>query len=309
MRAVPNSDHVLPADSQNHPGPLFKGVSIVAFPPGSSPENAGMHVGDTIIEYDGVENLTTETLSALATMRRPEGIRTRVIFVRNGCKHGLTLPPGPLGISAIDATIHGPFKNPEVDAEIDSSVERLVQFIMSELAQGASKRTMKRTLVQNGWDRKEATLFVDQVANETGAYPNIRAVLEENKNGVKWLALVVVLDIAFHSCLDYDPHDGWASVIENGILGGALLVMLVWAWVVYRKRLIRPEPEKIKNWAALFRPTQGNLQITKSYRGRVELALDLLSSGLRIARLVILFVALLAILLIMCAISWDSLTR
>lgn len=66
-----------------------------------------MEKGDVIVEYDGVGDLTVQRLATLTATLRTEGMRTDMVFMRNGQEYSLTLPYGPLGISAMDATIQG----------------------------------------------------------------------------------------------------------------------------------------------------------------------------------------------------------
>jgi hypothetical protein len=95
------------ASAQRQSKLLLTGVSILGFSTESSAKAAGMEKGDLIIECDGVGNLTTEKLTALTATTKPAGSETRVVFLRDGKEHSVTLPPGPLGISAMDATIQG----------------------------------------------------------------------------------------------------------------------------------------------------------------------------------------------------------
>jgi hypothetical protein len=95
------------AESLGQAHPAAKGVSILGFRLQSSAREAGMKKGDVIIEYDGVRNLTTETLSSLTAAARPEGIGINVVFLRDGQQDTLRVPSGPLGISAMDTTIQG----------------------------------------------------------------------------------------------------------------------------------------------------------------------------------------------------------
>jgi hypothetical protein len=84
-----------------------KGVSILGFSPESRAQKAGMEKGDVIVQYSGIGDLTVQRLATLTTTLRAEGIPTGVILMRNGGEHSLTLPYGPLGISAMDTTIQG----------------------------------------------------------------------------------------------------------------------------------------------------------------------------------------------------------
>ena len=101
------------AKSQAEVHPPIKGVSILGFSPQSSAEKAGMQKGDVIIEYDGVGNLTTDQLAALTATTTFKGTQLRVVFVRGGREHSLSVAPGSLGISAMDSTIQGSFGKPQ----------------------------------------------------------------------------------------------------------------------------------------------------------------------------------------------------
>jgi hypothetical protein len=82
------------------------GVSILGFKSGSIAGKAGMQNGDIIVEYDGMRNLTTDKLTALTTVTKPEGTQVRVVFMRAGHESSTLVPPGPLGISVLDTTTH-----------------------------------------------------------------------------------------------------------------------------------------------------------------------------------------------------------
>jgi hypothetical protein len=85
---------------------VVEGVSILEFEPESSAREAGMHMGDVIIEYASEKDLTIEKLSAVMAKRGLEGSQVCVVFVRDGQRSSQTLPPGPLGISAMNTTIN-----------------------------------------------------------------------------------------------------------------------------------------------------------------------------------------------------------
>lgn len=102
-----SSDNSSYASAQNQSKLLLTGVSILGFSSDSSALAAGMEKGDLIIQYSAVGNLTTEKLTALTAATKPAGSEIRVGFLRDGKEHSVTLPPGPLGISAMDATIQG----------------------------------------------------------------------------------------------------------------------------------------------------------------------------------------------------------
>jgi hypothetical protein len=105
LSAPNNSDNTPRATAQREAHLPAKGVSILGFSEISVAREAGMKKGDVIIGYGGERNLTTETLSSLAARKGTGGIGIDVVFLRDGLQETLTLPPGSLGISAIDTTI------------------------------------------------------------------------------------------------------------------------------------------------------------------------------------------------------------
>lgn len=102
-----NSSYTSRATSQRQERPSVQGVKILGFRAKSGAREAGMQKDDVIIEYGGTRNLTTETLLALTTMTRPDGTGVGVAFLRNGREYSLPMPPGPLGISAMDTMTQG----------------------------------------------------------------------------------------------------------------------------------------------------------------------------------------------------------
>jgi S1-C subfamily serine protease len=97
-------------DRQSEDRPLDKGVLILGFRPESTTEKGGMKKGDVIVKYGGIGDLTTESLTALAAATNPKGTNTRVVFLRDHREYSVELPPGPLGISAMDSTMHVPLE-------------------------------------------------------------------------------------------------------------------------------------------------------------------------------------------------------
>lgn len=85
---------------------LSAGVSILGFKSESIAGKASMQKGDVIVEYDGKRNLTTDELMSLTTVTRPEGIQVRVVYMRGAHEHSALVPPGSLGISVLDTTMH-----------------------------------------------------------------------------------------------------------------------------------------------------------------------------------------------------------
>lgn len=107
MNTADNFGYASRANSQDQ-GDLSSatGVSILGFKSESTAREAGMQTGDIIVEYDGMRNLTTDKLMALTTVTRPEGTQIRMAFMRNGHERSALVPPGPLGISVLDTTMH-----------------------------------------------------------------------------------------------------------------------------------------------------------------------------------------------------------
>jgi hypothetical protein len=90
---------------------VVSGVSILGFHPESSAKEAGMQNGDVIIEYGSERDLTIEKLSAIMAKREPEAVEVCVVFMRGRQQYSQTLPPGPLGISAMNVTVTVPIKS------------------------------------------------------------------------------------------------------------------------------------------------------------------------------------------------------
>jgi len=252
----------------------IRGVSILEFLPQSPAQQSGLQKRDVIVRYDGRVNLTTRKLTKLARMTMLQGIRPRVVVARDGYRYAFTLPPGSLGISAVDATVRGFLINREADPET-SSIERLVQFMKSELADSTPESTLRRTLITHGWDKKEAALFVKQIADEMKRDPKyVRRSLSDYKGSVKWILLLTglcaFLDIPLFE--DVDDAITWVSVYAA--LAGACLLFAFCGWFVNFRRLKRfeAETEPIPRQAILFRPTKGNLEIAERCRSWVEVA-------------------------------------
>jgi hypothetical protein len=190
--------------------------------------------------------------------------------------------------------MQGVLKKPQAADEVISSVEKLAEFIKLELVEGTLQSTLTRTLVKNGWDKKEATLFVRQIAKELETDPSyVRSQLH-------WLELgiaIVLLATAFWVPVRY-ATGGKNSAVVSVICWGALLILGLAVWLVYRIRLthLGTKTNKKASQAILFSPTKGNLQITKLYTSWIQWISDLVwytSLGLRII-LLLLCLAVLA---------------
>jgi hypothetical protein len=88
----------------------IRGVEVLNFSPKSIAKKAGLTVGDVIIEYNGSREITRERLIAQSALTKHQKVRVPVIFVRHGYEYSVRILPGPLGISAVDTSIRGPFK-------------------------------------------------------------------------------------------------------------------------------------------------------------------------------------------------------
>ena len=93
-------------------GVTVKGVLVLSLTPKSDARRAGIMQGDTIIEYDGVRELTTETFIALTAQTRKSKSKHVVVFVRDGYEHSVKVSSGFVGVSVMDTNLRGPFKKP-----------------------------------------------------------------------------------------------------------------------------------------------------------------------------------------------------
>ena len=75
-------------------GVTVKGVLVTSLTPKSDARRAGIMQGDTIIEYDGVRELTTEKFIALTAQTRKSKSKHLVVFVRDGYEHSVKSRPG-----------------------------------------------------------------------------------------------------------------------------------------------------------------------------------------------------------------------
>ncbi len=130
-RITSNADSATPAASDH----VLKGVSILGFNPESRAEKAGMEKGDVIVQYSGTGDLTVQKLATLTTVLRSEGVPTDMILVRNGQEYSLTLPYGPLGISAMDTMLKAPAGS-EAHVAIDKVVQGIQQIYLLLIALG-----------------------------------------------------------------------------------------------------------------------------------------------------------------------------
>ncbi len=93
--------------------PATTGVKILDFTPKADARKADMELGDIIIEYDGVRNLTAQKLLSLCGRTKKERTRPVIVFIRNGYEYSVRANPGFLGITVVNTRVKGPFKKPE----------------------------------------------------------------------------------------------------------------------------------------------------------------------------------------------------
>lgn len=88
------------------PGSIaVSGVTILRMNQDSIAAEAGMQRGDVIVEYASERDLTLEKLAAVMAKKEAEPRPVSVVFVRDRGQHSCKLPPGPLGISAVNTTV------------------------------------------------------------------------------------------------------------------------------------------------------------------------------------------------------------
>ncbi|MFH1113532.1 MAG: PDZ domain-containing protein [Pseudomonadota bacterium] len=104
---------------------LERGVLILGFSPESAAQKAGMKKGDVIVEFGGIGDLTTESLASLTATTNPEETGTRAVFLRDDQDYSVELPPGPLGISAMDSTTQVPSEMRTAQDKIRRAVRRI----------------------------------------------------------------------------------------------------------------------------------------------------------------------------------------
>lgn len=123
-------------DEQSEGSLPDRGVMILGFSQESEAREAGMKKGDVIVEYGGIGDLTTERLITLSATTNPEEASTRVVFLRDNQRHSVEFAPGPLGISAMDSTMHIPWEMRTVQDDIRRAVRRIrrVYLVLSVMA-------------------------------------------------------------------------------------------------------------------------------------------------------------------------------
>jgi hypothetical protein len=98
------------------------GVKVLGFKPESRAESAGVRKGDVITRYGDETNLTSDRLLAVAGEALLRGASVEVVFLRGDDEHSVTLPPGPLGIKAMDIRAEGPFESEADQVSIDKTI-------------------------------------------------------------------------------------------------------------------------------------------------------------------------------------------
>lgn len=109
-------------------GSFMSGVAILETGPESPAQKAGLEKGDVIIEYAGVTDLTIDTLPDLIAGSNRCEKTVHLVFMRDGTEHLAEVPPGPLGISAANTTVHG-ITGPRSDRNRILKTVRAVQTI------------------------------------------------------------------------------------------------------------------------------------------------------------------------------------
>jgi formylglycine-generating enzyme required for sulfatase activity len=92
---------------------LIDGVKVLGFTPKSDGKKAGLAVGDVIIEYQGVRDLTSEKLLSLTGTTKKRRSKVSLVFVRDGLEHAIQVGPGALGVSMVNARVKAPARRPE----------------------------------------------------------------------------------------------------------------------------------------------------------------------------------------------------
>jgi len=169
-------------------------------------------------------------------------------------------------------------------------MNKLEEFIKSELARGTFRWTLIRTLVKNGWDKKEATLFANQIAKERNMDPiRLRDAVDRLQLIIVMALLLSVLWVSW----EYAAR-GKCAAIFAGTFWGVTLIVGISGCLIYRTRIKRigTSTKKTPSQTILFNPTMGNLKITRLYGRRTErivrLVVHLAITGLLVVALLVL---------------------
>ena len=106
-----------PPPSQLPAEPPVRGVMVIGFTPKSDAKKVGLAVGDVIIEYDGVRDLTAEKFLALTARTNKGRKKPMLILVRNGYEYSAHVEAGFLGVTVMSTKLRGPFKQPGQDRD------------------------------------------------------------------------------------------------------------------------------------------------------------------------------------------------
>jgi hypothetical protein len=139
------------------------------------------------------------------------------------------------------------------------SVENLVAQLKTELTEGTAQGTLIRTLIKNGWDRKEASQFVKQIAYELTTNPaDVQLVINRYKKFLLCGGAITIVGII--ALLSRVPRlEMWGHYL---LIGSFFAVWGLVGYLVYRGRLA-PRNQIEVNRAVTFRPSKGSLQFTK----------------------------------------------
>ncbi|MEW6530147.1 MAG: SUMF1/EgtB/PvdO family nonheme iron enzyme [Thermodesulfobacteriota bacterium] len=115
--AAARATETAPPPSQLPAEPPVRGVMVIGFTPKSDAKKVGLAVGDVIIEYDGVRDLTAEKFLALTARTNKGRKKPMLILVRNGYEYSAHVEAGFLGVTVTSTKLRGPFKQPGQDKD------------------------------------------------------------------------------------------------------------------------------------------------------------------------------------------------
>jgi len=167
----------------------------------------------------------------------------------------------------------------------------------AELSEGTDKGTLRRTLVQHGWDEDEAILFIEQIAAEMARdQQHVRSTPEWYEQLMRWMALILMCGVLWYVLRPGCVTDANIRVVIDTLVTGSVLIWSLCEWLLYRKRLKRLRTDKTGAPAVSFQPTKGILQITERCRTRQELTSDILVAW-RIIALLLMVVGIVFLLI------------
>jgi hypothetical protein len=136
----------------------------------------------------------------------------------------------------------------------------LVTRIKTELAGETRQGTVVGRLVKNGWDRREADQFVQQIAYELRTNPkDVQLLVKRYQKYMLYGAVVAAIGLAAILCGLGRSESLAAHVLVVGVLP---FLWGVVGWLVYRGRLNPNNPRHV-NRSITFRPSKGSLDFTK----------------------------------------------